>query len=165
MDARWWWCRMRATSVLGVVLAGACSAPQQPPRVPQSVPQAARPAEAPPEPLIPPLTLEGYKKQCARRVAVGSKDMFEEPLPEMLKSVVVLDVTIDRNGNLVRVSVRRSNGYKALENRALENVRHAAPFEAPAFTVRRPDGSVNFLETFLFRDDGRFQIRSLVAEK
>jgi hypothetical protein len=48
-----------------------------------------------------------------------------------------------------------------LENRALESVRRAAPYQAPAFTVRRSDGSVNFLETFLFRDDGRFRILSL----
>jgi hypothetical protein len=58
-------------------------------------------------------------------------------------------------------SVRRSNGYKALESRALESVKRAAPFAAPAFTIRRADGSVQFLETFLFRNDGRFRILSL----
>jgi hypothetical protein len=31
--------------------------------------------------------------------------------------------------------------------------------------VRGRDGTVNFLETFLFREDGRYQIRSLVAER
>ena len=85
--------------------------------------------------------------------------------PEVLKSIVVLDVTIDRDGNLAKVAVRRSNGYKALENRAIDSVRRAAPFGAPAFSVRGRDGTVNFLETFLFRDDGRFQIRSLVAAR
>jgi len=83
----------------------------------------------------------------------------------MFKSIVVLDITIDREGKLSKVSVRRSNGYKALENRAMDSVKRAAPFLAPALTVRGRDGSVNFLETFLFRDDGRYQIRSLVAER
>jgi protein TonB len=81
----------------------------------------------------------------------------------MLKSVVVLDVTIGPDGKLLRVAVRRSNGFKALENLAMDSVRRAAPFPAPAWAVRRGDGTVNFLETFLFRDDGRFRIRSLVA--
>ena len=27
----------------------------------------------------------------------------------------------------------------------------------------RSDGSLNFMETFLFRDDGRFQVRSLAG--
>lgn len=116
-------------------------------------------------PLIPPLTLDGYKKAFAQQVARASPFVFAEPVPEMLTSVVVLDITIDRDGRLQGVAVRRSNGYKALENRAMDSVRRAAPFGAPAFTVRRSDGSVNFLETFLFRGDGRFRIRSLVAAR
>ncbi|MEO8144201.1 MAG: energy transducer TonB [Betaproteobacteria bacterium] len=108
------------------------------------------------------MTLDGYKKSVAERIARASPDIFEDPLPEMFKSIVVLDITIDREGRLAQVAVRRSNGYKALENRAMDSVRRAAPFAEPAFTVRRRDGSVKFMETFLFRDDGRFRVRSLV---
>lgn len=115
--------------------------------------------------MLPPLTLEAYKRGFAEQVARVSPEMFSEPVPEMLKSVVVLDITIDRDGKLLRVAVRRSNGYKALENRAMDSVRRAAPYPAPAWSVRRGDGTVNFLETFLFRDDGRFRIRSLVASR
>src|SRR5262249_10822578 len=120
-----------------------------------------------PEPRVTPaLTLDAYKKEFAGQVARASADhLFTETLPEMFKSIVVVEVRIDRGGGLQRVAIRRSNGYKALGNRALESVRRAAPFAAPAFTIRRSDGTIEFLETFLFRDDGRFQIRSLVAEK
>ena len=65
---------------------------------------------------------------------------------------------------LAGVSVRRSNGYRDLENVALSSVRRAAPFAAPSRFIRRSDGAVNFLETFLFRSDHRFQIRSLVTD-
>ena len=137
---------------------------QTPP--PEQAKVASAPASTPaPAKVVPALTLDGYKKDFARRVAATSSDTFNDPLPEMFRSIVVVDVTIDRNGNLSRAVIRRSNGIKALETRALENVRRAAPYEAPSFAVRRGDGSVNFLETFLFRDDGRFQLRSLVAEK
>ena len=81
----------------------------------------------------------------------------------MLKSIVVLDVSIDRDGRLAHVFVTRSNGYKNLENIALKNVRRGAPYAAPLGLVRRCDGSLNFMETFLFRDDGRFQVRSLAG--
>ena len=144
-----------------IVVLGACSsrAPQSAsPQASVSPPPAAASA---PAPLIRPLTLEGYKKSVAERIAGSSRDIFSDPLPEMLKSIVVLDITIDRDGQLTKVAVRRSNGYKALENRAMESVKRAAPFVAPAVTVRGRDGSVSFLETFLFRDDGRFRIRSL----
>jgi protein TonB len=104
--------------------------------------------------------MDGYKKQFAERVASVSPE-FSEPVPEVLKSIVVLEVVIDRQGGLQRVAVRRSNGYKALEAHALESVRKAAPYAAPPFTIRRRDGTVSFLETFLFRDDGRYRILSL----
>jgi periplasmic protein TonB len=147
----------------GIALLAACSAPPPVP-APQQATFQLEVAPAPQLPHLPALTLDGYKKTVAERIASASPDIFSEPLPEMFKSIVVLDITIDREGRLAQVSVRRSNGYKALENRAIESVKRAAPFAAPAFTVRGRDGSVRYLETFLFRDDGRFRIRSLVEQ-
>lgn len=157
--------RFLAVGFSGAAMLAACTAPP-PGRAPEQS-QAGAPPATPSSPaafapLIPPLTLDGYKKALAERVARSSTEIFDEPMPEVLKSIVVLDITIDREGGLARVAVRRSNGYKALEERAMDSVRRAAPFGAPAFTVRGRDGSVSFLETFLFRDDGRFRILSLV---
>ncbi len=156
--------RLVAGGLSGATLLAACSVPAPAPQ-PSGPPLTAAPPAMAPAPLVPPLTLEGYKKEFAAQVSRTSPAVYSDPVPEMLKSIVVLDVTIDRDGRLARVSVRRSNGYKVLENVALNSVRRAAPFPAPAWSVRRGDGSVNFLETFLFRDDGRFQIRSLVAAR
>jgi protein TonB len=144
-------------ALVAALLLAACSSPPRAPSPPPAVLPAAATA-----PMLPPLTLDGYKKDFARQVADASPEAFDEPLPELLKSVVVLDITIDRDGKLARVSVRRSNGYAELEKVALNSVRRAEPYAAPAWAVRRGDGSVNFLETFLFRGDGRFRIRSLV---
>ncbi|HZM33276.1 MAG TPA: TonB family protein [Burkholderiales bacterium] len=80
----------------------------------------------------------------------------------MLKSIVILEISIDRVGNPIDVSIYRSNGFKHLELRALESVVRAAPFPAPAEGVLDGPGSVTFLETFLFRADDRFQLHSLV---
>ncbi len=150
-----------------VMLAG-CLAPP-PGRAPEQPQvgalQATPPSPPASNPVISPLTLAGYKKALAERIARSSPESFDEPVPEVLKSIVVLDITIGRDGGLARIAVRRSNGYKVLENLAMDSVRRAAPFPAPAWSVRRADGTVNFLETFLFRDDGRFQIRSLVAAR
>ena len=107
-------------------------------------------------------TLDGYKVEVAKRIASTSPDLFADPLPEVLKSIVVLDIAIGRDGLPQQVSIRRSNGFRQLEQRAEASVRNAAPFSAPGPEVLRGAGSVRFLETFLFRDDGRFQIRSLV---
>ena len=154
---------IRFACIFCPLLLAACSA-TPPALAPQQTAPQVEAAPAPQLAHIPPLTLDGYKKSVAERIASSSPDIFAEPLPEMFKSIVVLDITIDREGRLAQVSVRRSNGYKALETRAMESVKRAAPFVAPAFTVRGRDGSVRFLETFLFRDDGRFRIRSLVEK-
>lgn len=148
---------------LVVVLLSAC-APTPPPSIPPPAPEAPPPPEiSTPVPSVAPpvLTIDGYKKRVADRIARANADFQADSLPEMLRSVVVLNVTIDRHGQLANVSVRRSNGFKQLENRALESVRRAAPFDAPGALVRRGDAAVTFLETFLFRDDGRYQLRSL----
>ena len=156
--------RHLTASISCAALLAACSSPSdRPPAQPQAPQAAAAPAPSPAQ-RVPPLTLDAYKKAVAERIAQASPDIFGEPLPEMFKSIVVLNITIDRDGRLAQVAVRRSNGYKALENRAMDSVKRAAPFGAPAFTLRGRDGSVNFLETFLFRDDGRFRIRSLVEQ-
>jgi protein TonB len=150
---------LRTVCIFCVMALAACSPKPAADRpAPAQEPVAAAPA--PSTSVIPPLTLNAYKKEFAAQIARTSPQ-FSEPVPEVLKSIVVLEVVIDRNGGLQRVAVRRSNGFKALENSAMESVRRAAPFPAPAFTIRRGDGSVSFLETFLFRDDGRFRILSL----
>ena len=137
------------------------------PVTPSSQPEVVPPgpvAKAPPpaRPAARANTLDGYKMEVAKRIASTSPDLFADPLPEVLKSIVVLDIAIGRDGTPQQVSVRRSNGFRQLEQRAEASVRNAAPFTAPGPEVLRGAGSVRFLETFLFRDDGRFQIRSLV---
>jgi hypothetical protein len=57
--------------------------------------------------------------------------------------------------------VRRSNGYQDLEHVAMESVRRARPFSAPPAELLNGARMVSHLETWLFRPDGRFQVRSV----
>jgi protein TonB len=159
---------LRTLSVVtacALVLAGCGmrSKPETPPTQPEVVPPGPVAKSSPPAKSgTRATTLDSYKVEVARRIASTSPDLFADPLPDVLKSIVVLDIAIGRDGVPQQVSVRRSNGFRNLEQRAEASVRKAAPFSAPAPEVLRGASSVRFLETFLFRDDGRFQIRSLV---
>jgi TonB family protein len=102
-----------------------------------------------------------YKGEIARRIAAASQAQHTEDLPPILKSVVVLDISVDREGKPVRVVVWRSNGYKDLEATAMESVKRVGAFPPPSEELLAGADSVRYLETFLFRPDGRFQIRSL----
>ena len=158
---------LKVLTLAPALLLASCSAPE--PNRPSTPPLAkatptpeAAPAVRTPF-FAPALTSEGYRKHVAERVAQASPLVFADPLPKMLKSIVVVDITIERDGRLSAVSIRRSNGYKDLENAAMNSVKNAGPFSAPPASMRRKDGSANFLETFLFRDDGRFQVRTLAG--
>ena len=159
---------MRIWGVIGTLLVSACA---QQSRV-ATAPVPA-PAPRPPEPAIallaplapqPPLAaaVEAYKTLVANEIWLRNAAVYSDPVPEMLKSIVVLELTIDRAGNPVGIAVYRSNGYKHLETRALESIVRAAPFARPSGDVLEGPGTVTFLETFLFRADERFQLRSLV---
>ena len=110
-------------------------------------------------------TLNDYKLGVAHRIVQTNADTYSQPLPAVLKSIVVLEITVDRAGRATAVSVLRSNGYPHLEARALASVAKAAPFTPPASALVQESGSVSFLETFLFRDDDFFQVRSLVPNE
>jgi TonB family protein len=104
-------------------------------------------------PLSP--RLDDYKKVFAEDVLRRAPGSYCQPGEEMLKSVVVLELANAADGTLLHASVVRSNGHPELAQRALDTVKAAAPFT--------PSGqAVQFLETFLFRDDECFHIRSLV---
>lgn len=106
-------------------------------------------------------SIDAYKRDAARRVYFRNTPfLFDGPPPPVLKSVVVLAIRIDARGVPVHVAVMRSNGFRDLEQRAIRSVREAAPLPIPQVSITRR-GSMEYVETWLFRNDGRFQIRSL----
>jgi TonB family protein len=149
--------------ILSAVVLSAC-APQA-----GIVKSVAEPAMSPPVVATPallpeqgPFSLGDYKKTVASRIVATNEEVFFEPLPDMLKSVVVLEITIDRHGNPLDVYVIRSNGYVELEQVALASVLRAAPFDRPQADVLQGAAYMSFLETFLFRGDGFYQLLSLI---
>ena len=149
-------------AMLGAFVLAAC-APQRQVSVAPPPPIPPPPAVAAPAPALPGKgDVEAYKTLVANEVWLRNAAVYSDPVPPLLKSIVVLEISIDRAGNPIGISVYRSNGYKHLETRALESVVRAAPFPVPSPAVLEGPGCVTFLETFLFRDDERFQLRSLV---
>lgn len=142
-----------------------------------SSPPQARPVPPPPAP--PPVAYaepapirhhesvasspDGYKRDAAEQIyRMNAEHVFLGVPPPILRSVVVLQVRVDSQGNPVHVAVFRSNGFKDLEAEAINSVHRAAPLPVPNAVLTR-GGHLEYLESWLFRDDGRFQIRS-VAE-
>lgn len=106
-------------------------------------------------------TIDGYKRDIAQRIVqVNSTQVFIGRPQALLRSVVVVRYAIDARGNLVHSEIQRSNRDKVTEATALATLRNSAPFPKPASGLLRR-GRVEISETWLFNNDGRFQLRTI----
>jgi len=105
--------------------------------------------------------VDGYKRDAARRIYYKNpSSLYDGAPPPVLKSIVVLSIRIDATGKPTRVALVRSNGFRDLEQRAIKSVEEAGLLPIPQAALLKT-GSMEYYETWLFRDDERFQIRSL----
>jgi protein TonB len=106
-------------------------------------------------------TLEAYKADIAQRITQSnSTKVYTERPQALLRSVIVVRYAIDGNGHLMRSEVVRTNRDHATEATALATLRSAAPFPKPSAHLLR-NGRVEMSESWLFNNDGRFQLRSV----
>lgn len=106
-------------------------------------------------------TVGEYKLALAHRIAqVNSTKVYIGRPQALLRSVVVVKYVVDANGSLVRSEIMRSNRDRTTEATALATLRSTAPFPKPASALLR-NGRVELMETWLFNNDGRFQLRTI----
>ncbi|MGF6276041.1 protein TonB [Massilia sp. UYP11] len=117
-----------------------------------------------PIPAPPPTrTLDAYKADVARHVMQHNPErVFEGELPPMLPAVVVLNITVDRAGQLADVQVQRSRDQGASEV-ALASLRRSGPLPPPDGLGPEHADLMTFSETFLFGERYLFQIRTLAG--
>jgi protein TonB len=109
--------------------------------------------------------VELYKKELAQRIAqVNSTNVYTVRPQALLRSVVVVRFVVDANGSLVSSEIERSNHDRSTEATALASLRSSAPFPKPAANLLR-GGRLELYETWLFNNDGRFQIRSIAQQQ
>jgi len=148
-----------AATALLAALAG-CSSVSLDPAQP-TAPVASPAVETTGDATSTAATLSGYKYDLASRIAQTSPVQVFVGRPQaLLRSVVVVKYQVDASGRLMRSEILRSNRDRVTETAALASLRKAAPFPKPAAHLLR-HGRVEILETWLFNNDGRFQLRSI----
>ena len=78
----------------------------------------------------------------------------------LLRSVVVVKYVVDAHGNMIKSELIRSNRDGETEATALASLKSSAPFPKPAPHLLR-GGKIEISETWLFNNDGRFQLRTI----
>ena len=148
-------------TVLLAVLGGCASPPPVPVEERSTVAVALEPTPAPSPP--PSLTLDAYKANVARHILERNADRtFSGRLPPMLPEVVVVSITVDRNGQLTDVRVQRSRDPDA-SRVALASMLRSGPLPRPHGLLAAHSSAMTFSETFLFDRDYRFQLRTLAG--
>jgi protein TonB len=108
-------------------------------------------------------TLDAYKTEVARHVVRHNPDhTFSGRLPEMLPAIVVLNITVDRDGKMTDVEVQRSRDEDASQV-AVASMRRSGTLPKPERLLANNSGSLTFSETFLFNSQYQFQLRSLAG--
>jgi periplasmic protein TonB len=145
------------------VLAGCASRPAETPaaRTPDKPSRAEKKADMPEGTASSASTVDGYKRDLALRISeVNAGKVYPGRPQALLRSVVVLRYVVDGRGHLVRSEIMRSNRDSETESTALATLRNSAPFPKPASHLLRR-GHLELSETWLFNNDGRFQLRTI----
>ena len=164
------WILNAATAGTIALIAACGSTPGgRPDAAPSAPAAAAAPAAAPVTSSTPSgrrlaardPALEQWKRQAAERIhEANSKQLFEGRPHHLLQGVIVADVTVDRNGKVVRSKIVRSPGISRLDNVVLASLKSASPLPAPPAALVKT-GPITFSETWLFTDDSRWRLRTL----
>lgn len=151
------------------LLIGCATQPEPTPPASAKTPpsgQASRPAPpvfAPPAAVTPsPRALADWKRSAAERIHAANRSLvFTGTPPNPLRAVVVVDMTVSADGQVRRAELLRVPGHaKHLGAVALKTLSAASPLPAPPRTLVA-QGPIRTTETWLFRDDGQFQVRTL----
>ncbi|MFJ3054334.1 TonB C-terminal domain-containing protein [Herbaspirillum sp. NPDC087042] len=104
---------------------------------------------------------DGYKVDLAKRISqVNFTQVYVERPQALLRSVIVIKYIVDGEGRLVASEILRSNRDKAAEASAMGSLKSASPFPKPPPALLR-NGRIELSESWLFNNDGRFQLRSV----
>jgi protein TonB len=109
-------------------------------------------------------TLDQYREAVAKRITERNPSYVLRGTPQaMLRSLVVVSFTVDRNGHVVESEVYRTNGDDEAESTALATLRRASPLPLPPGKLLNGRGQLELFEDWLFNDDGKFQLRELAS--
>jgi hypothetical protein len=136
---------------------------EPPAPVVSAVTVAPKPERAPEPEITPPLVSKArsdreFRKDAARHIyEQNAHRIYSGRLPPLLKAVGVMDVVVDRRGNVLRVEWRRAPKHAPDVIKEIERtVMAAAPYPAPIHL-----GQATYTDTWLWDKSGRFQLDTL----
>ena len=150
--------------LLSLLLSACQKTPPRTPPAPTVAEMAAPAPPAAPKPPAPMNTIDDYKVLVAQQILDANPSItFSGQLPPMLPAIVVVDISVDQDGDLRKVEVKRSRNKEA-SRVALAAVKQVeGAFPKPLHLLKRNHKTLDFSETFLFNERFHFQLRTLAG--
>lgn len=162
-----------AAALTAAILAACSTALRPPPAPPPSAIPVPAPAPAPPVVTAPPLvvapaaepvlvsaaaTALAYRRDAASHLYARNEErIYKGMMQPLLYAIGVLDVDIDRQGQVTAISWRRAPSHAPeVMAEIVRTVRAAAPYPVPARM-----GKVTYTDIWLWDKSGRFQLDTL----
>jgi len=97
--------------------------------------------------------LEAWRSKIER---IGNLNYPEEAKRQNLSGSLILDVAINTDGSVHSIELRRSSGYKLLDDAAIRIVRLASPFAPLSAEMRKDTDILHITRTWQFLNDNSF---------
>lgn len=97
--------------------------------------------------------LEAWRSKIER---IGNLNYPEAAKRQNLSGSLILDVAINADGTVHGIELRRSSGYKLLDDAAIRIVRLAAPFAPLSAEMRKDTDILHITRTWQFLNDNSF---------
>jgi protein TonB len=97
--------------------------------------------------------LEAWRSKIER---IGNLNYPEQAKREKLSGSLILDVGINADGTVHSIELRRSSGYKLLDDAAIRIVRLASPFAPLSEEMRKDTDILHITRTWQFLNDNSF---------
>lgn len=153
-----------AAATISAFVGGCSVSPVPAPSPPPPAPPPAIVAPSTPSVVAAPAAVSEaeWRRALAMHIqSVNRQRVFDGRPPHPLKAIVVLELTVGADGRIERASVLRAPGHaRELGAEAVRTAHAASPLPPPprALVSR---GAVRLTETWLFRQDNLFQLRTL----
>jgi protein TonB len=162
------WLSIGLAALIGLFAGCGSTPPASTAGAPAPAAAAAAPSQSPwpfssPGPRIAARdpALDRWKRSAAERIHEKNRDLLFEGRPHhLLQAVIVVEVAVDKSGNVTRSRIMRSPGIASLNDMALRTLKTASPLPAPPAALVAK-GSLVYWETWLVNNDSRFQLRTL----
>jgi hypothetical protein len=150
--------RIASWVAASALLAAGCKTAEAPAPAPVAGARPSASASAPAPAARSYGSVMDYRQAAGNAIYAANASLRSTgTLPALLRSIVVLEVEVDGNGKVALARIKRGGADAAMNPVAIDTLRKAS-LPVPSRNLLNRRGTVEYMETWFFDNDGKFQL-------